>query len=225
MSLPRQVRLPRRSTPAPRLRRGGQPPERVPPPPPSHSAAEVEQATAGLETVDLKRLRLIARVLVGRNVDSAGRDDDDLVSEAVLRTLQGTRAWRRGVDFMHHLAETMRSVAWEWRQQSHRRAEAGLVPLPGARQPETLSAGDDFTPDPVESAVSPDPGAEALAIARDRLRVMVETFADDPTATAVLEGWADGSKGPEIQQRHGMTEKAFRAAVRRIRRFALRGEP
>lgn len=230
MRLPRSTRLRRRLTLAPRepgrgqVSPAGRPqrvgPQRVPPPPPAHTGAEIERATAGLEAADLKRLRAVARVLIGPNVDSAGRDYDDLVSEAVLRTLQGSRAWCRGVDFLHHLAQAMRSVAFEWRQQGQRRAEAGLVPLP-----ESPSGGDDLGQGLVESAPSLDPGAEARAITRDRLRAMVEAFEDDRAASVVLEGWAAGRKGPEIRRRHGMSEKELRAAMRRIRRFAQLGEP
>ena len=96
--------------------------------PPVHSPAAVEKAVAGLSRLDLKRLRAAARaILRSLGLHTKVRDEDDLVSEAVTRTLYGSRSWRKGVDFTRHLAEAMRSIAWTWREREIDNAESVSV--------------------------------------------------------------------------------------------------
>lgn len=186
-----------------------------------HRPAEVERAAAELSLANLKRLRAIAHVIMRRyGVDVAGRDYDDLVSEALARTLNGTRSWRKGVDFMHHLTQSMRSIAWRWfEREAEKRAAAAARPW----EHQQLAPANDDDAAVAERVIAPQPDVERAAIARERLRKITGAFADDPEAKAVLAGWAIGCKGPEIRRRYGMTEKQLRAAVRRIRRFAQQG--
>ena len=184
-----------------------------------HSPAEAERAAADLSLADLKRLRAVAHAIMRRyGVDIAGRDYDDLVSEALARTLDRTRSWRQGVDFLHHLTQSMRSIAWKWFEREAEKREAAA-----ARPLEHLELANDDDVAVVERVIAPQPDVERAAVARERLQKIVSAFADDPAAKAVLAGWAIGCKGPEIRQRYGMTEKELRAAVRRIRRFAQQG--
>ncbi len=180
-----------------------------------HTDAEVERAVAGLTRADLKRLRAIARTIFSSlSLPAADRGPDDLVSEALARTLNRSRGWRKQVDFLYHLSQSMRSIAWKWREREDEKARAvttlSLDELPGgdaAALPDTLTSR------------SSDP--QATTIRRDLLRQIQRAFADDPAARAVLDSWAQGCKGPEIRRRHGLTEKELRAAIRRIRRFAI----
>ncbi len=185
-----------------------------------HSDAEVERAVAGLTPADLKRLRAVARAILSRDgLSGADRGPDDLVSEAVTRTLNRSRGWRLQLDFLRHLAQSMRSIAWTWKERFDVATRAGLpVSLENVPLPTTID----------ESLLSHEPNPRAAAIARDLVRKIAAQFADDHVASAVLAGWAVGDKGPEIRRRHELTENQLRAAVRRIRRFALRlrdGEP
>ena len=177
---------------------------------PFHGADEVRQAAEALTRVDLKRLWAVSRVIIGGyHVDRAGRDYDDLVSEAFLRTLDGSRRWKRGVGFLHHLAEVMRSVACDWKLQESRAAL-------WSRSESAMSAA--------ANVPNPGPSAESVAETRDELQHLIGAFSDDAPARAVIEGWAVGYKSPEIMERHGMSKKEFQTAVRRVRRFAQRGD-
>ena len=187
-----------------------------------HSEAEIEQAAAELSPADLKRLQLVARTVMRYyGLATAVRDHDDLVAEALIRTLGGSRSWRKGVDFVYHLAQAMRSVAWTWfEQEAAQRADADAV-----ERWESAMLGSADSADSVDGLLDPEPDAEAACLAREQVERIRRAFADDPAANAVLAGWAIGCKGPEIRQLHGLSDKTFQAAVRRIRRFAQSQRP
>lgn len=190
--------------------------------PPVHTPAAVEKAAAGLSRLDRKRLRAAARaILRGFGLHTVVRDDDDLVSEALYRTLSGSRSWRKGVDFTRHLAEAMRSIAWAWREREMEKAEAetGSVDF---WDPMAVVSAEEATAE-LAVLVAPEPDPEQVAIAKEQVRMLERAFADDRVAREVLAGWAIGYKGPEIRRRCGITERELRAAIRRIRRLAQRG--
>ena len=184
-----------------------------------HTEAEVESAVAGLTPADLKRLRAVAgAIFSSHGLDPEERDPDDLVAEAVARTLDRTRGWRKGVDFRHHLIQSMRSVGWTWKERQEDRARIGPTVSLAELKPAAAAVA--------LRAHATDP--ESAAIARDLVRKIERAFAGDRAARAVLAGWASEHKGPEICRRYRLTEKELRAAVRRIRRFAVRlrdGDP
>ena len=79
------------------------------------SPRQAAEAIVGLSTQDKVDLRVSARTfweqrMRGPNVDS---DADDLFQEAVVRTLKGTRRWRKSVTIVMHLIRTMESISWE----------------------------------------------------------------------------------------------------------------
>ncbi|MEM7349477.1 MAG: hypothetical protein AAF657_01640 [Acidobacteriota bacterium] len=182
-----------------------------------HNQAEIEQAAAELSPADLKRLQLVARTIVRYyGLATAVRDHEDLVAEALTRTLGGSRGWRKGIDFVYHLAQTMRSIAWTWfEQEAAQRTDAG-----SAERWDTAMLGTADSAAAAESLFDPEPDAEAACLAREQLAEIRRAFDDDNAASAILAGWAIGCKGPEIRQLHGLSPRAFQAAVRRIRRLA-----
>jgi hypothetical protein len=62
------------------------------------------------------------------------------------------------------------------------------------------------------------PGADRALSAKASLDAIWQSFADDPVVCAILEGWKHGVPGPEICRRSKISEKEYRAAVRRLRR-------
>ena len=77
---------------------------------------DVRTALATMPAEDLVRLRAIAR-LRARSLP-AGMSWSDLLHEAVLRALAGTRPWPPGVPLVAFLAGVMRSLCDEqWRRQ------------------------------------------------------------------------------------------------------------
>ena len=163
---------------------------------------DVGVALAALSEDDLLRLRALAR-LRARGLPG-GLVWSDLLHEAVLRALEGTRHWPPGVPLLAFLAGIMRSLCDEhWRR---RRRETPL-PQPGdAATALTDSAAD---PERVYAA------AEALA-AVDRL------FASDTVAMKVVAGLTNGLGAEEIQRLYGLGPVEYDTARRRMRRALLR---
>lgn len=161
------------------------------------SPPDIGAALAALSEDDLLRLRAIAR-LRARSLPG-GIAWSDLLHEAVVRALAGTRPWPPGVPLLAFLAGVMRSLCDEqWRR--HRRLDTS--PTPGG-------AGPVDDPERVYAA------AEALA-AIHRL------FASDTPATRVITGLLDGMTADEIRRRHGLSAVEYDTARKRIRRTLLR---
>jgi len=128
----------------------------------------VGAALAALSEEDLLRLRAIAKLRARSLPD--GMSWSDLLHEAVLRALTGTRPWPPGVSLLAFLAGVMRSLCDEqWRR--HRR-EDRLHILHG-------SGGAD---DPERACAA----AEALA-------GILRLFASDKPALKVITGLISGS--------------------------------
>ena len=165
---------------------------------------DVGAALHALSDDDLLRLRALAR-LRARGLPG-GVAWSDLLHEAVLRALEGTRRWPPGVPLLAFLAGIMRSLCDEqWRR---RRRESPL-PQPGDTAPPLAGTASDADPERVYAA------AEALA-AVDRL------FAFDAVALKVIAGLTNGLGAEEIQRLYGLSAVEYDTARRRMRRALLR---
>lgn len=163
---------------------------------------DVGAALAALSDDDLLRLRVLARLracgLPG------GVAWSDLLHEAVLRALEGTRRWLPGVPLLAFLAGIMRSLCDEqWRR---RRREGPLLPSENTAAAGTVSDAD---PERAYAAV------KALATV-DRL------FASDSVALKVIAGLTNGLGAEEIQRLYGLGAVEYDTARRRMRRALLR---
>ncbi len=196
-----------------------QAPQRRANPARAHSDEDIEDAIRALTPGHFKKLRAAAYALVrGLDLETAGRGHEDLYSEALARTLSGSRSWRQGVDFMYHLIQAMRSIAWTWREFEDRRERAGLVGALGAGTPE---GGEDEVMDPV----SPEPNIETAYLTSRELARFHRRFSDDRPASIVMHGWAQGESMQEMAQRFGIALQDLQWAARRIRRFSQRAAP
>jgi len=165
----------------------------APPAPPR----DIGEALAALSEDDLLRLRAIAR-LRARSLPG-GISWSDLLHEAVVRALAGTRPWPPGVPLLAFLAGVMRSLVDEqWRC----RRRQDTLPAPEG-------AGQTGNPERVYAA------AEALT-AIHRL------FATDMPATRVITGLLEGMTADEIRRHYGLSTVEYDTARRRIRRSLLR---
>jgi DNA-directed RNA polymerase specialized sigma24 family protein len=94
-----------------------------------HDKVEVLSAWAALTEAEIGRLKSFARF---RMVPVTGRLDDSdalqLLYEALVKTLDGTRPWRHGVPFTSHLFGCMRSDSNNWAEQARRHTELSDVP-------------------------------------------------------------------------------------------------
>ena len=155
----------------------------APAPPPR----DVGAALAALSDDDLLRLRALAR-LRARGLPG-GVAWSDLLHEAVLRALEGTRRWPPGVPLLVFLAGIMRSLCNEqWRR---RRREGPSPQLEDAATATLAGTAPDADPERAYAA------AEALA-AVDRL------FASDTVALKVIAGLTNGLGAEEIQRLYGL---------------------
>lgn len=131
---------------------------------------------------------------------------EDLMQEAVTRTLAGQRQWPEGVPFVAFLAQTMRSIAFE------ERADAAQVVLHSEAAP-ALEADEAVWPEP-----SDDVTPEREYAARQALRAVDELFDGDDEARAVLSAVAENRPAEEIKAERGLTQTQYATILRRIRR-------
>ncbi len=161
------------------------------------ASRDVGAALAALPEEDLLRLRAIAR-LRARSLPG-GMSWSDLLHEAVVRALAGTRPWPPDVPLLAFLGGVMRSLCDEqWRR--HRRQDAVSIPddAGGSDDPERACAA-----------------AEALA-AIHRL------FVSDEAAMKVITGLTDGMVAEDIRRHYSLTAVEYDTTRRRIRRTMLR---
>jgi RNA polymerase sigma-70 factor (ECF subfamily) len=128
----------------------------------------------------------------------------DLLQEAMLRMLQGSRRRPEDVSMVAFLAGVMRSI----REERFRRA----------RREAPVPAGDDLAatrPDP-----APDP--ERCLAARQELQQVYLLFTDDPGATAVLDGLGAGLSPDEICAANRWSRIDYDSVRKRMRRTLLR---
>ncbi len=165
--------------------------------PAAPAARDIGSALAALSEDDLLRLRAIAR-LRARSLPG-GISWSDLLHEAVVRALAGTRPWPPGVPLLAFLTGVMRSLVDEqWRRR---------------RLLDTLPA-------PADTGPADDP--ERVYAAAEALAAIHRLFATDMPATRVITGLLDGMTADEIRRHYGLTVAEYDTARRRIRRTLLR---
>ena len=160
-------------------------------------ARDVSATLSALSEDDLLRLRAIARL---RAHSLPGHVSwSDLLHEAVLRALAGTRAWPPGVPLVAFLAGVMRSLCNEhWRRH---------------RLQDTLP-----TPDVAGEVNDP----ERTCAAAEALSAIYRLFASDGAAMKVITGLTCGLAAEDIRRAYGLTAVEYDTARRRIRRMMLR---
>ena len=178
------------------------------------SRQDVVDGLRGLTDADLRRLEGIARL---RALGLHEVEWQDLLQEAVVRTLDGARQWPMDIDLVVFLRETMRSLASEhWR----RRKTDPIVPDSPLRSP-----AEDVAETPLESAADPTADPERDAAAAETLARIEEAFEGDVDALHVLWGMALGKSPSEIQHEGQMDARHYASTQRRIRRTLARAFP
>ncbi|MGE5055430.1 MAG: hypothetical protein ACM3WP_14825 [Acidobacteriota bacterium] len=178
---------------------------------------EVELAIRTLSRADLGRLQQIARLLL-RNIGRAarGRDWEDLLGEALCRTLIGAediqngRHWNRNVSFAQHLAGAMKSIASLWKRQCREQETYSVSEL-------TIYDAEGQVHSPFDNVRSPIASPDQHLTEKDEEERVLALFGDDAEATLVLNGWMDGLNKNEIMARNGLEAKKYAATRKRIR--------
>jgi DNA-directed RNA polymerase specialized sigma24 family protein len=175
--------------------------------------SEVEGAIRALTDAEGLRLgkvaRYRARALAGLGLGISG---DDLLQDAIARTLNGDRRWRKTVTFEWHLTETMRSLA------NHARDELKGCAVVTATAEDQSGYLDGI---PLRSCF---PDGERVTATAEQLERINVRFADDDEVGLVVQGLALGMTGPEIQADLNISETQFETIMTRLRRGVDRKE-
>ncbi len=178
---------------------------------------DVERAIQELTTSDLLRLKQFATsrmFALGRA--ARGRTGEDLLSEAIVRTLMGLetmekgRHWNKNVDFVRHLTGAMQSIAHCWKRTFN-----DNEPYLACELLKCDDEGGEISR--FESLASDRPTMAQDLIAREREHEILARFKHDPEAIALIQGLLDGLKKSEIVQKYGLTQKRYEAVLKRIR--------
>jgi DNA-directed RNA polymerase specialized sigma24 family protein len=133
-----------------------------------------------------------------------GRNEDDLISEAIVATAEGHRVWKPDVDFFQHMLGAVRSISSSWREtRGEEYLESELAQEEGGSPFEQRGTTED--PERILSAV-------------ERLEQVRKLFARDAAASQVIELLGLGHTAKEIQSQLHMSPRDFGATAKRIRR-------
>lgn len=162
----------------------------------SADAAQTRAAIAELSAADLLRLTRIAKARALSLTDYEWRD---LLNEAVMRLLSGSRRWPVEVPIVAFLAQTMRSIASEQRRHSSQRGIA-------------------VDPNDVVGLASDGPSPERAAHAKQLLAFVLDEFAGDEDVLIFISGYQLGETTAETMARTGIDAARLDAARKRMRR-------
>ena len=175
---------------------------------------DVLDGLRGLTAADLRRLKGVARV---RALGLHEVEWQDLLQEAVVRTLDGARQWPVDVGLVVFLRETMRSIASEhWRR---RRVDPIVQDPPQHDSPDIVEAT------VLDTVVDPTADPERDAAAAETLAQIEQAFEGDLQALHVLRGMALGKSPSEIQEEGQMDARRYASTQRRIRRTLAKEFP
>jgi DNA-directed RNA polymerase specialized sigma24 family protein len=178
-----------------------------------HRTLRPSQTALALDLVsqmDLLRLKAIARVYARGLPPEVTWED--LLQEALTRVIVGSRRRPEGITTVAFVAGILRSLRAEhWRRATRE------------------SGGDDILridhehDDSLALALSdPTPGPERALSARQELIAIRQLFADDPTASKIIEGLGEGFSAEQIRRSTGLSKTDYDSARKRIRRALLR---
>jgi hypothetical protein len=155
-----------------------------------------------------RRLKLKADIFA----EGTGMEGDDLLQEAVRRTLEEDRRnCPTDVPVSVYLGNAMRSIANGERAKYVRETPSGA----GPDENDVASNFADDTPSPENAALN----RIDLEQTVNRLQ---EMFADDPQALAVVIGAMEEWAPEEIKEMETMDDKQYATARRRVRRAIAR---
>jgi DNA-directed RNA polymerase specialized sigma24 family protein len=161
-------------------------------------------ALRALSPTDRLRLRKKAKY----RALGSGMEGDDLLHEAVLRTLEEDgRKCPTDVALPIYLDNAMRSIADGERAKYKRELPDGV----GQGQDGPLATALDPAPSPADAAL-------ARIVLAEVLDSLQQSFGDDPQALAVIIGDIEEWSADDVKDMEGMDDKQYAAARKRVRR-------
>ena len=177
----------------------------------AYSIDELSELVAGLGDADILKLKGAASGLALKCWSSP----DDLLNEAVIRSLDGRRRCPRRMKPVAFLFGVMRSVADEWLKD--RRFERGEIDETRWGTPAEVDV--EILPDQREGQEAVIAASERRAFAASVLKEVMEMFETDEEAWFIVEADMEGSMTPEeICSALGIDSRRYDTARRRIRR-------
>ena len=192
------------------------------------SEAKVRSALNTLTRTDLRKLYLFARKLLSpKQVFAEGREKEDPVHDAILRTFELKRKWKPSkTGMLGHLYGTVRSIVSHLPERYH--GAASEVPVGESAD----SQGEHDQPVAerlVERQKASDLPPDDAAYYNQVLSRIKAALENDPKLLEIMRLIADRAgdpkPGPAIQQQLGITEKEYRARVIRMRRALYHAFP
>ncbi|PWK49886.1 hypothetical protein [Pleionea mediterranea] len=170
----------------------------------------VEHAASAIENLTVKdvlklRLFIRARLFVG----SRELTEDELISEAVSRTLEGVRRWNGKYTIVQHLIGVIKSISSDQRRKKGAQVEVMVEDLGSemALIESTVSDSDNNTFDMLHH--------------QKTIEAIFNEFKCDEVVRSVLTGCLNGENRAETIISANLSEKQYDAAKKRITRKAL----
>lgn len=165
------------------------------------SQDEVRQGITNLNDHDYKKLMIIARLFAKERIRGNVEEPGDLLHNAIIKTLDGTRKWNMSVSFLKHLDRVMESDSGHVAEKQQRSRQAPQSEL--EREDHTMSLDDQ------------------LAV-REGAKQLLELFDGDKSALEVLQLKSEGCSAAEIRDRLGIDKREYETITKRIRRAVLK---
>ena len=181
------------------------------------SREEVDQAIEALSAEDLYRLRKAASFCL---LGSDYSDPDEIVNEAICRTLGGDRHWPKSVPFIAYMIQTMKGLGSDSRnslQQLRTKQLEALVP-DGMNVDEVLGKLDQRHPDALANMIEVEANSERQTRAKVDADKIEAFFAEDSQVTWVILGIKDELPPADIMDMGGISQTQYDTARRRFRR-------
>lgn len=183
------------------------------------SIDEIIEAIESLKKEDLNRLKRYGFFRLRKlGWKSFEKTEEDLVQEALERTLVGERHWnKKAVNFFGHLLGAIRSIATHWIEEFCRKE--GRVKW----KQQCEEAERDLFDGVKSSNTSHEDqliAAEIGLVSKNKVEMLFRHFEEDGEVTLIMECFRDGMTGREIKEGLGLSQTEYETIVRRFRRKA-----
>ena len=162
------------------------------------TSQEARTAIEHLQNTDYTKLMLIARSFAIR-LRGTVANPEDLVHEAIVKTLDGRQRWKRSVSILKHLDRVMESDSGHMAEKQAAHGTSQLL----AGQAES-------------AAQFPDPETRLTAL--DELDELLALFTEDKAVLELLHLKGGGLSASKIQRELGMGTTQYDTVTKRIRR-------
>ncbi len=169
------------------------------------TAEEVEKALNALSPEDHAKLIMFAKSFCRRrHLSTSVMEPEDLLSEAIAKTLQLIRKWNKRVTLLKHLDRAMESISGHVVSERER-----IDSFPEGLEPGKEQRG------PIPTADGPD---ETLMSKEEVAAKLRKIFGNDDEAARVFALRLEGFQATDIKAECGLSQIRYDAVAKRIRR-------